>query len=147
MKRWAFVVAVMIVPLLAGCGTEAATTTTAKATTTTTAVAPEPTVPDYTIAAKEDISFAKTVRFQYRVIVPGSPTEADLRAVIDAVIAEAKSGPPFNAVSVGLYASESELGGADTLGYGDLAPGGDWAAADTVKSGDYDAMELVVELN
>lgn len=103
-------------------------------------------VPDYTIARTEDLSFANAVRTQYRVVVPGEPTETDLRAVVDDVIAKAKEDKPFNAVSFGLFASEDEIDGAYTLGAAELAPDGQWDKADTVEPGDYDAMKLTVEI-
>lgn len=118
----------------------------------TEVAAPEPqsepavSVPAYTIARTEDLSFANAVRTQYRVVVPGEPTEADLRAVVDDVIAKAKEGAPFNAVSVGLFASKDEIDGAYTLGVAELAPDGEWDKADTVEAGDYDAMKLTVEI-
>lgn len=103
-------------------------------------------VPAYTIARTEDLSFATVARTQYRVVVPGEPTEAELRAVVDDVIAKAKEGAPFNAVSVGLFASEDEIDGAYTLGVAELAPDGQWDKADTVDPGDYEAMKLTVEI-
>ena len=103
-------------------------------------------VPDYTIASTEDLSYGAAVRTEYRVVVPGDPTETELRAVIGDVIVKAKDGPAFNAVSVGLFAAESEVDGAYTLGYAEFAPGGEWEDADTVSAGDYDAMSLKVEI-
>lgn len=103
-------------------------------------------VPDYRIAATEDLSFGDVVRTQYRVVVSGDPTEDELRAVVDDVIEQAEADEPFNAVSVGLYASEDEIDGAYTLGYAEYAPGGEWDAADTVNAGDYEAMELKLEV-
>ena len=107
---------------------------------------PEVAVPDYTVAKVEDLSFGATIRTQYRVVVPGEVTEAELRAVVDEVVAKAKQDKPFNALSVGLFASEDEIDGAYTLGVAELAPGGQWDAADTVEAGDYDAMELTVTI-
>ncbi len=106
--------------------------------------APAVEVPDYTVARIEDLSFGDTVRLQYRVVVPGEVDEAGLRAVVDDVVAAAKQDRAFNALSVGLFASEDEIDGAYTLGLAELAPGGKWDAADTVVAGDYDAMELTV---
>lgn len=103
-------------------------------------------VPAYTIARTEDLSFANVARTQYRVVVPGEPTEVELRAVVDDVIAKAKEGKPFNAVSVGLFASEDEIDGAYTLGVAELAPEGQWDKANTVEPGDYEAMKLTVEI-
>lgn len=103
-------------------------------------------VPDYEIVETEDLTFADTVRFQYRVRVAGEPTEAELRAVVDDVLAQAKAGPAFNAVSIGLFGENDDVQQAYTLGVAEYAPGGDWSAADTVDAGDYDAMELVVTI-
>jgi len=103
-------------------------------------------VPDYAIAATEDLSFGDVVRTQYRVVVLGDPTEDELRAVVDDVIEQAKEGDAFNAVSVGLFASEDEVDSAYTLGYAEYAPGGEWDAADTVDAGDYEAMELRLKI-
>ena len=103
-------------------------------------------VPDYTVARIEDLSFGETVRLQYRVVVPGDVDEVGLRAVVDDVVAAAKQERAFNALSVGLFASEEEIDGAYTLGVAELAPGGMWDAADTVEAGDYDAMELKVTI-
>ena len=103
-------------------------------------------VRDYTIVTTEDLSFGATTRYQYRVVVPGDTTEEELRAVVDDIVETAKDGPAFNAISVGLFASESEVDGAYTLGYAEYAPGGQWDAADTVSAGDYDAMTLKVDI-
>jgi hypothetical protein len=103
-------------------------------------------VPEYTVAKVEDLSFGDTVRLQYRVVVPGAVDEAGLRAVVDDVVEAAKAARPFNALSVGLFASEDEIDGAYTLGLAELAPGGQWAAADTVETGDYAAMKLTVTI-
>ncbi len=103
-------------------------------------------VPDYEIVETEDLTFGDTVRFQYRVRVAGEPTEDELRAVIDDVLAQAKAGPAFNAISIGLYGEDDDVQAAYTLGVAEFAPGGDWSAADTVDADDYDVMELVVEI-
>lgn len=103
-------------------------------------------VPDYTVARIEDLSFGDTVRLQYRVVVPGEVDEAGLRAIVDDVVAAAEQERAFNALSVGLFASEDEVDGAYTLGVAELAPQGKWDAADTVEAGDYDAMELTVTI-
>ena len=113
---------------------------------TTEEAEPEVEVPDYTVALIEDLSYGAVVRFQYRVVVPGEVDEAGLRAVVDEVVATAEQGTAFNALSVGLFASEDEIDGAYTLGVAELAPGGQWDAADTVEAGDYEAMELTVTI-
>ena len=113
---------------------------------TTEEVEPEVEAPDYTVARIEDLSYGAVVRFQYRVVVPGEVDEAGLRAVVDDVVATAEAGAAFNALSIGLFASEDEIDGAYTLGVAELAPGGQWDAADTVEAGDYDAMELTVTI-
>jgi hypothetical protein len=103
-------------------------------------------LPGYEIVDTEDLTFGNAVRFQYRVRVAGEPTAEELRAVVDDVVVKAKAGPAFNAISVGLYGENDDVQQAYTLGFAELAPGGDWGAADTVDAGDYDAMELVVDI-
>ena len=61
------------------------------------------------------------------------------------MLEQAKAGPAFSAVAIGLFGEDDDVQQAYTLGVAEFAPGGDWSAADTVDAGDYDAMELVVD--
>jgi len=102
-------------------------------------------VVEYEIVEISDVSFATTVRFAYKVVVPGDPTEGELQAVIEEVVEQAKDGQAFNALSIGLYGNVDD--DLPTLGIAELAPGGEWGAADTVDPGDYKEMDLVVDFS
>lgn len=145
--KWLVITAAIVIVLAVGLNLTKGFDPSESAAPDTEADAAQPaSVPDYTVARVDDVSMGTAVRFEYRVVIPGEPTEADLRAVVDAVVEEAKAEQPFNALSIGLYNSEDEIDGAYTLGVAELAPGGDWGAADTVEAGDYDAMELTVTI-
>lgn len=100
----------------------------------------------YKVEKVEDLPFANVKRFTWHVVVSEEATVAELKATAKKVVEEAKSEWPFNALSIMFYDHPESIGRGFTLGKSDFAPDGDWAKADSVRTGDYDAMSFTHEL-
>ena len=102
--------------------------------------------PNYRIARKEDLSYGRVTRFQYRIALDQSPAEADLRAICEGLIAQQKQLKPCNAISFAFYLPGSDVNGHYTAGKADWAPNGKWEDASSVRAGDYSRHQLSIKL-
>lgn len=104
------------------------------------------TLPAFKVERVEDVSVGATPRFDYRVVVSGKPTPAQLTQIAEAVFGQAKAKQPFAALRIGFYDYPEYATREFTLGQVEYAPDGDWAKASTIEPGDYDAMKPVTDL-
>ena len=112
-----------------------------------TAPAPKPAdEPTYEIVKIDDISVGATPRYEYRVVVSGTPREAQLKKMATAIFEKAKSDNKFSALKVGFFDYSEYSTSEYTLGSVEFAPNGDWASAISAEPGDYNSMKATAEL-
>ena len=80
----------------------------------------------YNIVKAEDLSYGKIKRLQYRVKLKENYSQNDLENISKEIISNA---PNVNAISIGFYSNDSEVGGAYTVGQANYAPNGKWSDA------------------
>ena len=94
-----------------------------------------------------NISFANCVRYLVRVITHDSFTDEELilraKHVVREIIAEEK----VNAIAVGFWRTRGEAMKIPALAMVLWCPGGKWAEADSVETGDYKRHEYIVSVN
>lgn len=97
----------------------------------------------YRIIRVDDVSYGHPIlvrRLVYRVTVRHADQDY-LQKIVGRVLSPAKRRG-FNALSILMYHEPSEVDGPYTVAEAIVAPHGDWARAHEVKTGDYDAMQL-----
>ena len=70
----------------------------------------------YEVAQIEEVHFANVKRYVWHVVVTEPATKDELKAVVQAVVDEAKKADKFNALAVGLYDYADYIGHGYTLG-------------------------------
>lgn len=123
----------------AASGTSASSTTSPASSTT---IAPT-VLPEYSIVAEEDISFAGATRFSLRVAVEAGTNRAGLRAVGEAIATEYRRTNPYNALNILFYHYPELADDITSLGSWDDAPNGVWSDAAEVELGDYSKHQAI----
>jgi len=88
-------------------------------------------VPQYSVVSAEDISYANVPRKSYRVRVPREMTEAELTAISQEIVRQARGCEWVKAIVIFYYLPDSDTAGGFTAGKATWAPGGDWSKAAT----------------
>lgn len=101
---------------------------------------------DYEIINKNDNSMPNAKRYALDVVVNEKATEEELKALSEKIVEDIKKEEDFNAISIGFYDDEKDVGEGYTLGSIDYAPNGKWGDASSVKAGQYDKMEYSYNL-
>ncbi len=89
------------------------------------------TIPHYTIASVENVSYANVIRKNYRVRVQRVLTKNELLSISQKIVRQATSDDDIDAIMLFFYLPDSDTNGAYTAGKVTWAPGGDWGKAST----------------
>lgn len=105
-------------------------------------------VEKYIIYKKDDISLDNVKRYVYSVIVNEKLSKSELEKVSNEIVEKVKKEGDFNGIQILMYDGEYAVSGEmmPSLGRYTYAPGGDFAKAMDVKSGEYDKMSALNEL-
>lgn len=144
-KRWWFVGIVIFMVIIVGGGAEDASSDEPKKDDSPV-VEDKVKVVEYEVIEKEDVSIGDIKRFQWEVVVNEPANIEQLKVVAIEVIELAKKDNDFNAIVIGFYDYPEFIGHGYTLGKVLYAPQGEWAKAETVKTGQYDKMDYTYEL-
>jgi len=98
------------------------------------------------VIREDNVSYGGVKRYVYRVVVREGTTEKQLARIVRWLVLQAKAKHRFNALGVFFYRSAEEIDGPFTVASADFAPGGVWADADQVRTGEYETMQCVLEM-
>ena len=102
-------------------------------------------LPEYDVVDTKDLSFSNCVRKQVTVRTAYRLSEVEVTKVAQSVVSRVTCEHKVNAVSILMYDTPHTTG-PYTLASVDWAPGGDWAQARTVNTGDYSRHGFTVHM-
>lgn len=109
-------------------------------------VAPPPKpVPAFNLVERVDISSGVVKRSRIRIRVPKHYSEADIRAIAEAVVSREVAKGPLNAVIIFVYGPNTDTQGEYDVARVFWAPNGRLEDAQKVKAGDYRLFQYAVD--
>ena len=99
--------------------------------------------PNYKIALIDDSNIANAIRETLHIVVEGEYNLEQLNAIAEKEALEYVKNNKVNALAIGFYEDEKNIGKGYDMGRVEYVPYGDWGRALDVKTGDYSNFEFV----
>ena len=100
-------------------------------------------LPNYKVALVDDANIGNVIRVTLHIVVDGDYTLAQLNTIAEKEALAYVKQNKVNALAVGFYEDENNIGKGYDMGRVEYVPYGDWAKAIDVKAGDYSNFEFV----
>ena len=100
-------------------------------------------LPNYKVALVDDANIGNVIRETLHIVVDGDYTLEQLNTIAEKEALAYVKQNKVNALAVGFYEDENNIGKGYDMGRVEYVPYGDWAKAIDVKSGDYSNFEFV----
>ncbi len=102
---------------------------------------------NYEIVLVDDVNVGNVIRETIHIVVDGEYTLDELNTIAEKEALKYVKENKVNALAVGFYTDEDNIGKGYDMGRVEYVPYGNWAKAMEVKSGDYSNFEFVNYLN
>lgn len=100
-------------------------------------------LPNYKVALVDDANIGNVIRETLHIVVDGDYTLEQLNTIAEKEALAYVKQNKVNALAVGFYEDENNIGKGYDMGRVEYVPYGDWAKAIDVKAGDYSNFEFV----
>lgn len=100
-------------------------------------------LPNYKVALVDDANIGNVIRETLHIVVEGDYTLEQLNTIAEKEALEYVEQNKVNALAVGFYEDENNIGKGYDMGRVEYVPYGEWSKAMDVKSGDYSNFEFV----
>ena len=100
-------------------------------------------LPNYKVALVDDANIGNVIRETLHIVVDGDYTLEQLNTIAEKEALAYVKQNKVNALAVGFYEDENNIGKGYDMGRVEYVPYGDWAKAIYVKAGDYSNFEFV----
>ena len=100
-------------------------------------------LPNYKVALVDDANIGNVIRETLHIVVDGDYTLEQLNTIAEKEALAYVKQNKVNALAVGFYEDENDIGKGYDMGRVEYVPYGDWAKAIDVKAGDYSNFEFV----
>ena len=100
-------------------------------------------LPNYKVALVDDANIGNVIRETLHIVVEGDYTLEQLNTIAEKEALAYVEQNKVNALAVGFYEDENNIGKGYDMGRVEYVPYGEWAKAMDVKAGDYSNFEFV----